>query len=142
MDKGIEGFSKLTKAQKIEWITRAHFKNPEDSLWSGKYNADRLESIRSMKDGKSYTILKNFKETNATQIVQFYYKNSKQGNVVLDSDNHKEIENFSNYTFSKNEKKILLESNVIPIYRRSKAADYWVFDIATKVFNFFMVIRI
>ena len=31
MDKGIEGFSKLTKAQKIEWITRAHFKNPEDA---------------------------------------------------------------------------------------------------------------
>ena len=103
-----------------------------DSLWLGKYNADRLESIRSMKDGKSYTILKNFKETNATQIIQFYYKNLKQGNVVLDSDNYKEIESFSDYTFSKNEKKILLESNVIPIYRRSKAADYWVFDIATK----------
>ena len=31
MNKGIEGFSKLTKAQKIEWITRAHFKNPEDA---------------------------------------------------------------------------------------------------------------
>lgn len=31
MEKGIEGFSKLTKAQKIEWITRAHFKNPEDA---------------------------------------------------------------------------------------------------------------
>ena len=72
-----------------------------DSLWTDKYNADRLESIRSMKDGKSYTILKNFKETNATQIIQFYYKNFKQGNVVLDSDNHKEIESFSNYTFSK-----------------------------------------
>ena len=75
-----------------------------DSLWLGKYNADRLESIRSMKDGKSYTILKNFKETNATQIIQFYYKNLKQGNVVLDSDNYKEIESFSDYTFSKNEK--------------------------------------
>ena len=103
-----------------------------DSLWSGKYNADRLESIRSMKDGKSYTILKNFKDTKTTQIIQFYYKNLKQGIVVLDSDNYKEIESFSDYTFSKNEKKIILESNVIPIYRRSKAADYWVFDIASK----------
>jgi len=28
MDKRIEGFSKLTKAQKIAWITQAHFKNP------------------------------------------------------------------------------------------------------------------
>tara|TARA_B100000886_G_scaffold334179_1_gene289294 strand:+ start:401 stop:2581 length:2181 start_codon:yes stop_codon:yes gene_type:complete len=103
-----------------------------DSLWTGKYNPDRLESIRPMKDGESYTILKNLKEINATQIIQFDYKNLKQGNVILDSDNHKEIESFSNYTFSKDEKKILLESNAIPIYRRSKAADYWVFDIATK----------
>jgi hypothetical protein len=28
MDKRIEGFSKLTKAEKIDWITQAHFKNP------------------------------------------------------------------------------------------------------------------
>ena len=31
MNKGIEGFSKLTKAQKIDWITRTHFKNPENA---------------------------------------------------------------------------------------------------------------
>ena len=29
MDKRIEGFSKLTKAQKIDWITQTHFINPE-----------------------------------------------------------------------------------------------------------------
>ena len=49
-----------------------------DSLWSGKYDADRLESIRSMKDGESYTILKKLKEANATQIIQYYYQNPKQ----------------------------------------------------------------
>ena len=29
MDKRIEGFSKLTKAEKINWITQTHFKNPD-----------------------------------------------------------------------------------------------------------------
>ena len=103
-----------------------------DSLWSGKYDADRLESIRSMKDGESYTILKKLKEANATQIIQYYYQNPKQWNVVVDSDDYIDIESFSDYTFSKNEKKLLLESNVIPVYRRSKVADYWVFDLTTK----------
>ena len=103
-----------------------------DSLWSGKYDADRLESIRSMKDGESYTILKKLKEANTTQIIQYYYQNPKQWNVIVDSDDYIDIESFSDYTFSKNEKKLLLESNVIPVYRRSKVADYWVFDLTTK----------
>ena len=103
-----------------------------DSLWSGKYDADRLESIRSMKDGESYTILKKLKEANATQIIQYYYQNPKQWNVIVDTDDYIDIESFSDYTFSKNEKKLLLESNVIPVYRRSKVADYWVFDLTTK----------
>ena len=103
-----------------------------DSLWSGKYDADRLESIRSMKDGQSYTILKKLKEAKATQIIEYYYQNPKQWNILFDSDDYIDIESFSDYTFSKNEKKLLLESNVIPVYRRSKVADYWVFDLTTK----------
>ena len=101
-------------------------------MWSGKYDADRLESIRSMKDGQSYTILKKLKEAKATQIIEYYYQNPKQWNILFDSDDYIDIESFSDYTFSKNEKKLLLESNVIPVYRRSKVADYWVFDLTTK----------
>ncbi len=31
MSKKIEGFSKLTKSEKIDWITKTHFKNPEEA---------------------------------------------------------------------------------------------------------------
>ena len=85
-----------------------------------------------MKDGQSYTILKKLKEAKATQIIEYYYQNPKQWNILFDSDDYIDIESFSDYTFSKNEKKLLLESNVIPVYRRSKVADYWVFDLTTK----------
>jgi len=42
MDKRIEGFSKLTKAEKIGWITQAHFKNPTaaESQLSDYWNSD------------------------------------------------------------------------------------------------------
>ena len=31
MSKKIEGFSKLTKSEKIDWITKTHFKNPDQA---------------------------------------------------------------------------------------------------------------
>ena len=42
MDKRIKGFSKLTKAQKINWITHTHFNNPEnaESTLSCYWNTD------------------------------------------------------------------------------------------------------
>lgn len=42
MDKRIEGFSKLTKAQKVDWITQTHFKNPKNakSLLSSYWNTN------------------------------------------------------------------------------------------------------
>ena len=44
MDKRIEGFSKLTKAEKIDWITRTHFNNPENakSSLSSYWNTDSV----------------------------------------------------------------------------------------------------
>ena len=103
-----------------------------DSLWSGVYNAERMESIRSMKDGDSFTVLKSLDQGNENQVVQYYYKNPDEGSIIVDSGDYSEIVSFSDYIFSKNEKKLLLESDAIPIYRRSKVADYWIFDRSTK----------
>lgn len=103
-----------------------------DSLWGGAYTAERLESIRSKQDGVSFTVLKSLGEGIANQVVQYDYENPEKGIVLVDSDDYSQIKRFSDYTFSKNEKKILLESDAIPIYRRSKVADYWVFDNETE----------
>ena len=57
----------------------------------------------------------------------------------LDSASDEDIPFFTGYAFSKDETKILLESEVERIYRRSKEAIYWVYDMntetASKVFN-------
>ena len=103
-----------------------------DSLWNGAYDASRMESIRSMKDGASYTLLKDTENEQANQLVQSYYKKPKEVLVLVDSRDYEQIERFTDYSFSKNEEKILLESEDLPIYRRSKIADYWVFDRLTK----------
>ena len=42
MSQRIEGFSKLTKTEKIDWITQTHFKNPEKAkaLLTQYWNSD------------------------------------------------------------------------------------------------------
>jgi len=54
-----------------------------DSLWNGAYDASRMESIRSMKDGTSYTLLKDTENEQANQLVQSYYKKPKEVLVLI-----------------------------------------------------------
>ncbi len=60
MDKRIEGFSKLTKAEKIGWITQAHFKNPTaaESQLSDYWNSD--SDLQSKHDEFIENTLTNF----------------------------------------------------------------------------------
>ena len=104
-----------------------------DSLWSGTYSAERMESIRSLKDGQSYTLLEENQQHNGNRLVQYYYTDPEKQILLVDSKNYKQIRRFTGYRFSKNEQKILFETEAIPIYRRSKLAYYWVYNRQTKV---------
>ena len=104
-----------------------------DSLWSGTYSAERMESIRSLKDGQSYTLLEENQQHNGNRLVQYYYTDPEKQILLVDSENYKQIRRFTGYRFSKNEQKILFETEAIPIYRRSKLAYYWVYNRQTKV---------
>jgi len=99
-----------------------------DSLWEGTYDAKRMEMIHPMKDGSSYTVLADSERANATQILRYQYINPGISETIFDSNMYTEINKFSAYSFSKDESKILIETDAIPIYRRSKIAFYWIFD--------------
>jgi len=103
-----------------------------NDLWNGNYNPARLESIRSMKNGTNYTILETASQKGTSTVMQYDFNKVNIGTVVVSSDNLPEITSFSNYSFSKNEEKIILETEVNPIYRRSKQAIYWVYNQKNK----------
>ena len=103
-----------------------------NDLWNGNYNPVRLESIRSMKNGTNYTVLETSNQKGTTTVMQYDFNKVNPGTVIISSDNHPEISSFSNYSFSNNEEKIILETEVSPIYRRSKQAIYWVYDQKNK----------
>ncbi len=103
-----------------------------DSLWSGTYSAARMESIRSLKDGQSYTLLEENLQKNGNQLVQYYYAEPDKKTLLADSQHYEQIQSFTDYHFSKNEEKILFETEAMPIYRRSKLAYYWVYNRQTQ----------
>ena len=60
MDKRIEGFSKLTKKEKIDWITKAHFKNPEAANQSLSSYWNTNPELQKIHDEFTENTLTNF----------------------------------------------------------------------------------
>jgi len=79
-----------------------------EEIYRGAFRTQGLDVLRSMKNGKQYTIL------------------NRGWNDLA------ELKNFSSYQFSADESKILLATAVEPIFRRSTLGIYYVYDIATK----------
>jgi len=86
-------------------------------------------SLRSMKDGENYTVLEN----RGTKLVERSYASGEVGKTLLDLNELKtdKPESLTDYAFSQDESKILLETDQEAIYRRSFTASYFVYDIAT-----------
>ena len=100
-------------------------------LMDGKYDPNRLEAIRSMRNDQYYTVLEEDKTSNTNSLVSYAYSNALERKVLIDSNRFPERNKFSGYIFSNDEQKILLETLIDNIYRRSKQAIYWIYDIKT-----------
>lgn len=102
----------------------------DDFFVNGTFRTKGVYGIRSMNDGAHYTVLAN----NGTQIVKYSYKTGQPVETLVDL---KTIENspvkyISNYTFNNDESRILISTNVNPIYRHSYTADYYIYDFKNK----------
>lgn len=92
----------------------------------GLFSAKTVSGIRSMKNGEEYTV----KEGN--KIVKYSYKTGQQTGVVFDAETVTPKINFSGYTFSGDEKEIMLSTAVEPIYRHSNLSENYIYNIETK----------
>jgi dipeptidyl-peptidase 4 len=95
----------------------------EDIWGTYQFSTNSVPGFEFMKDGKHYTRLVNSK------VVQYDLTTGDQTRILFDTTL---VENFNDaitgYTFSKDESKILLQSQTRSIYRRSKESRYVVFD--------------
>lgn len=101
----------------------------EDILRKGTFRASTVSGLRSMKDGEHYTTLEN-----GTKIVKYSYKTGNETGTVfnLKDVDDAPVSRFSNYEFSDDETKILLTTDINPIYRHSFTAEYYVWNSVTE----------
>lgn len=92
----------------------------------GKFYAKSVRGVRSMSDGKSYTV------NSGGKIIKYSYKTGKEEATIFDGTDGKTKISFSDYQFSSDEKQILFTTNVKPIYRHSFTADYWLYNTVDK----------
>ncbi|MFV0267753.1 MAG: DPP IV N-terminal domain-containing protein, partial [Draconibacterium sp.] len=121
----------------VLWITllsvslqsRAQQKITLDDIFTkGTFRAQSVHGLRSMNDGLHYTTIEGY-----NKIVKYSYQSGNEVAVLLDLGkvDNAPITSFSDYAFSDDEKKILLRTDVRPIYRHSFTAEYYVWNSVT-----------
>ena len=101
----------------------------EDIWKDGTFRTERMDVLHSMKNGQQYSVLNFDRETRSTFIDIYDYKTLKKVKTLVSSENLEDIPYFSDYTFSKDEKKLILATNEESIYRRSALGNYYVYSV-------------
>ncbi|MGB5821419.1 MAG: S9 family peptidase [Saonia sp.] len=103
-----------------------------EEIWGGTFRTEGLDALRSMKNGKQYTILEVDRATRVSSINTYDYKTLEKKEAIISSSDSENIPLFSSYEFSEDESKILLATEITPIFRRSSSGIYYVYDIESK----------
>ena len=101
----------------------------EDIIFKGTFNSETVAGLRSMKDGEHYTT-----QEGNNKIVKNSFKTGEAVEVLLDLSqiDRAPISSFSDYELSEDETKILLITNIKPIYRHSYTAKYYIWNSVTE----------
>ncbi|MEI7423351.1 MAG: S9 family peptidase [Prolixibacteraceae bacterium] len=102
----------------------------EDVLIKRSYQMKSVAGLASLNDGQNFTALEN----SGREIAKYSYKTGEKVALLLDivSLKNDSLKSISGYQFSSDETKVLLMTDVKPIYRRSFTAIYFVYNFVTK----------
>ncbi|WP_027127117.1 S9 family peptidase [Gelidibacter mesophilus] len=101
-----------------------------DAIWNGTFRTQGMQSLHSMNNGKQYSVL-NY-EKGSTAIDVYDYKTLSKVETLVSSSDLDDLKGFSDYTFSKDESKIILATEVESIFRRSTLGVFYVYDTKSK----------
>ena len=102
----------------------------EDIWTKGTFREERLESFHAMASGDFYTILNHNREQ--TSLDKYDYATLEKIETIISGSDLEGIKYFDDYTFSKDESKIILGIDLERIYRRSWIGKYYVYDLKAR----------
>ncbi len=103
-----------------------------EEIYQGTFRTEGMDVLRSLKNGKQYTVLNFDRNTRSTSIDKYDYSTLKKVETIVSSLDLQEVNYFSSYEFSKDESKLILATDLESIYRHSALGIYFIYDIASK----------
>ena len=104
-----------------------------EQIWGGYFRPQYMDDLQAMKNSNQYTVLNVNRSSGSMTIDLYDFATLNKINTLLDSKSFSELQNgIDSYTFSPDEKKILVASNSDQIFRHSFVADYYIYDVASK----------
>ncbi|UJH66303.1 S9 family peptidase [Allomuricauda sp. SCSIO 65647] len=101
-----------------------------EEIWGGAFRTERMDVLRSMKDGDHYTVLNFNRNPRSSSLDKYDYRTLEKVETLVTSS--EEVPFFSSYEFSDDESKLILATDVESIFRRSKQGIYYVYDLTAK----------
>ncbi|MFD0863696.1 S9 family peptidase [Sungkyunkwania multivorans] len=101
-----------------------------EEIWGGAFRTEGLQDLHSMNNGRQYSVLNTTGDSVSVDI--YNYASQQKVQTVVSSNELEDIDSFSSYTFSDDESKLILATDVEPVYRRSRLGKYYVYDTKTK----------
>jgi len=103
-----------------------------EEIWSGAFRTQGMTALEAMKNTNQYTVLNYDRNSRSSQIDLYDFATLNKVATLVDSKDHKQLDGIDSYSFSPDEKKILIANNSDQIFRHSFVADYFIYDIAKK----------
>ena len=100
-------------------------------LCSGKYSAKRIYGVHPLNDGERYSQL----SPDSKQIVAYSFKTGEKESTLFDVAQTRgkvKLERIDGYIISPDEKNILIQTQTQSIYRRSKTAVYYIYNMVNR----------
>lgn len=103
-----------------------------EEIWGGAFRTQTMDVLHSMRNGQQYTVLNYDRATKSASVDKYDYETLEKVETIVSSANLDAIDYFSSYTFSEDESKLILATDVESIFRRSTLGIYYTYDIKSK----------
>jgi dipeptidyl-peptidase-4 len=101
-----------------------------EEIWNGTFSTEGMDVLHSMKNGQQYSVLNFDRTLRSTSIDIYDYKTLEKVKTLVSSNNLDALPYFTDYTFSKDEQKVILAINEESIFRRSVLGNYYVYNVS------------
>ena len=97
------------------------------AITKGEFSQESMTAVRPMTNGETYTQI----SADGKQIVSYSFRTGKQESVIFDAATARggQVNRVEGYIMSPDGRRVLIQTQTKPIYRRSFTAIYYIFDI-------------